>query len=226
MNRLKINAVIANSLTSSKKILFAFILLFCAINTYSQEDNYIIKRGDVLNIAVMGHPEFCMEKMLVLPDGFVQFPGLGSIQASGMSIKEFTALISDNVAKFVLNPIVTVYVSFLPSQVVNVIGFVNNPGQIIIFEPINIIEAISKAGGLRIMKKCKKLIVIRADQSYEELNVKDLFSKDKEKRAKNIKLLDFGDTLYVVEPKELNWSQISFFTTLGWIIISVVSILR
>jgi len=171
----------------------------------------------------MGHPEFSLERIIVLPDGFIQFPGLGSIQASGMSVKTFTKLVTDNVSKFVLNPIVTVFIYALPSQVVNVIGYVNKPGQIPIFEKISVMDAISRAGGIKFIKKAKKIIVIRADQTYEEILVKDIFNKDKEKRIS--KLLDIGDTVYVVEPKEVNWAQLSFFTTLGYIIISVVNII-
>jgi polysaccharide export outer membrane protein len=189
----------------------------------AQETDYIIKKGDVLSIAVMGHPEFSLERIIVLPDGFVQFPGLGSIQASGMSVKDFTKLVSDNVSKFVLNPIVTVFISNLPSQVINVIGYVNRPGQVPIFEKISVMDAISRAGGIKFIKKAKKIILIRSDQSYEEIDVKDIFNKDQEKRK--IKLLDIGDTVYVVEPKEVNWSQLSFFTTLGYVIVSVINII-
>ncbi len=208
----------------TKLLLLTFLLMgilpFGLNMVSAQESDYIIKKGDVLTIAVMGHPEFSLERIIVLPDGFIQFPGLGSIQASGMSVKSFTKLVTDNVSKFVLNPIVTVFIYALPSQIVNVIGYVNKPGQIPIFEKISVMDAISRAGGIKFIKKAKKIIVIRADQSYEEILVKDIFNKDKEKRVS--KLLDIGDTVYVVEPKEVNWAQLSFFTTLGYIIISVI----
>jgi protein involved in polysaccharide export with SLBB domain len=103
---------------------------------------------------------------------------------------------------------------------VNVIGFVNKPGQVPVFEKISIMDAISRAGGIKFIKKCKKIIIIRADQSYEEVLVKDIYSDDVTKRK--FKLLDIGDTVYVVEPNELNWSKLSFFTSLGYIILSVV----
>jgi len=216
---------------SRLKIKFSLLLLLLtgffpfatnAIN--AQDTDYIIKKGDVLSIAVMGHPEFSLERVIVLPDGFVQFPGLGSVQASGMTVKSFTKLVSDNVGKFVLNPIVTVFISNLPSQIVNVIGYVNRPGQIPIFEKISVMDAISRAGGIKFIKKAKKIIVIRADQSYEEIAVTDIFNKDPKKRI--VKLLDIGDTVYVVEPKEINWSQLSFFTTLGYVIVSLINILN
>jgi polysaccharide export outer membrane protein len=137
-----------------------------------------------------------------------------------MTVKSFTKLVSDNVGKYVLNPIVTVFISELPSQIVNVIGFVNKPGQVPVFEKISIMDAISRAGGIKFIKKCKKIIIIRADQSYEEVLVKDIYSDDVTKRK--FKLLDIGDTVYVVEPNELNWSKLSFFTSLGYIILSII----
>lgn len=201
------------------------LMLFLTSNIMSQnaDNNYIIKKGDVITITVMGHPEFSLERIIVLPDGYVQFPGLGSIQASGMSVKSFTQLVTDNVGKFVLNPIVTVFISALPSQIVNVIGFVNRPGQIPIFEPISLMDAISRAGGIKIMRKCKKVVIIRSDQTYEEIFIKDIYSDNVAKRK--IKLLDIGDTIYVVEPNELNWSKLSFFTSAGYIILSIIRLL-
>jgi len=212
----------------NKLILIVLLLtgFFSFANTLinAQETDYVIKKGDVLSIAVMGHPEFSLERVIVLPDGFVQFPGLGSIQASGMSVQTFTKLVTDNVSKFVLNPIVTVFISNLPSQVVNVIGYVNRSGQVPIFEKISVMDAISRAGGIKFIKKAKKIIIIRADQSYEEILVKDIYSNDKKKRI--VKLLDIGDTVYVVEPKEVNWSQLSFFTTLSYVILNLINILN
>lgn len=203
------------------------LVLVMLINTNAlsaQEESYILRKGDLLSIAVMGHPEFSLERVLIMPDGVIQFPGLGSIQASGMTIKDFTSLVSQSVGKFVLNPIVTVHVSLLPNQVVNVVGYVNSPGQITIFEPVSVIEAISKARGIKNLKKAKKLIIIRANQSYEEYHVKDLLNNSNSDLS--AQRLDIGDTLYLVEPKEINWSQLSFFTTLGYIVLNLVFLLR
>jgi polysaccharide export outer membrane protein len=212
------------SLSWLKISVLVFLLIAISGNIFSQQESYILKRGDVLTITVMGHPEFSMDKILIMPDGFVQFPGLGSIQASSLSIKDFTKLVNDNIGKYVVNPVVTVFVSQLPSQIVNVVGYVNRPGQIIIFEPITIIEALTKAGGITNVKKCKTITIIRANQTFEVIKVKDLFSTNN--NDLKMKILNIGDTLYVVEPNQINWSQLSFFTTLGWILISLLSLLK
>jgi len=204
------------------KILGVFVALLFCINIRAQEvdNNYVIKKGDMLTIAVMGHPEFSLEHIVVLPDGYVQFPGLGSIQASGMSVKAFTKLISENVGKYVINPVVTVFVSVMSNQIISVIGYVNRAGQLPVFEPITLMEAISKAGGIKQVRKCKEIMIMRGDSAYEKIRVKDLFSDDPTKRMQ-IKKIYVGDTVYVVEPREINWAQLSFFTTLGYLILSI-----
>jgi len=221
LNKSKLNN---RSASWAKISLLAFLLIVISVKSFSQEESYVLKRGDVLSITVMAHPEFSIEKILVMPDGYVQFPGLGSLKASSINIKDFTKQVTDSIGKYVVNPVVTVFVSMLQTQVINVIGYVNRPGQIAIFEPINIVAALSKAGGITNIKKCKKITLIHADQTIEIIKVKDLFSS-KINPAK-AKLLNVGDTLYVVEPNQVNWSQLSFFTTLGWIVVSVLNLLK
>ena len=212
------------SLSKIKFFVIAVLIIAFSATVYSQEESYVLKRGDVLSITVMAHPEFSIEKILVMPDGYVQFPGLGSLKASSMNIKDFTRQVTDSIGKYVVNPVVTVFVSMLQTQVINVIGYVNRPGQIAVFEPINIVAALSKAGGIINIKKCKKITLIHADQTIEIIKVKDLFSS--KINPEKAKLLNVGDTLYVVEPNQVNWSQLSFFTTLGWIVVSVLSLLK
>jgi hypothetical protein len=74
------------------------------------------------------------------------------------------------------------------------------------------------------VKQCKTITIIRANQTFEVIKVKDLFSNAS--NDSKTKILNIGDTLYVVEPNQVNWSQLSFFTTLGWIVVSVLSLLK
>lgn len=200
--------------------IFLLFILFSSNLMYGQADStYIIKRGDVLEINVMEHPEFSITGIIVMPDGYVQFPGLGSIPAAGMSVKEFTKLMHSNVEKYVVNPLLTVFVRLMPSQVVNVVGFVTRPGQIQIYEPIDLVTALSKAGGVKNVKKCRWITIIRADQSFEKISAKKLFSKNANVQVPK---LNVGDTVYVIEPNEFNWSKLSFFTTLTYVALQIL----
>ncbi len=204
---------------------FIFLLSFHveASMSYASE-SYTIRRGDMLDITVMEHPEFTIPNVIVLPDGYIQYPGIGSIPAAGMTINQFTSSMNKYLEKFVVNPIVTVFIKSLPNQVINVVGYVTRPGQIAVFEPMDLVTVISKAGGITNIKKCKEINIIRANQSFEVIKVRDLFNQ--KNAATNIPVLYVGDTVYVVEPRDFNWSRLSFFTTLGYIIFGVINLIK
>ena len=107
---------------------------------------------------------------------------------------------------------------------VNVVGFVNRPGQVPIFEPTDLITLLSRAGGITNIKRCKYITIVRLDQSFEVIKVKDLFNL--KSKPEIIPKLNVGDTIYVVEPKEFNWAKLTFFTSLGYIIISLITLLK
>jgi hypothetical protein len=78
-------------------------------------------------------------------------------------------------------------------------------------------DAISKAGGIKQIRKCKTIMIIRSDNTYEKVKVKDIFSDDITKRTA-VKMLYVGDTIYVIEPKDsFNWSLLTFITQLAYI---------
>jgi len=217
-------------LQSIQKVISAHVLktalvlafTFFSFLLHAQADSYLLHRGDILVITVMEHPEFTVEGVLVMPDGYIQYPGLGNVKCADVSLKDFTKIMNDSIGKYVVNPIVTVFLRQLPSQIINIVGFVNKPGQIEVFEPIDLISALSRAGGIKFIDKCKYIKIIRADQTTQTLSVRKLFST---KNTDKFPMLNVGDTVYVVEPKEINWSQLSFFTTAAWIVISIVKLL-
>ncbi len=203
---------------------FSVLSPVVAAELSSAEGGYMLKRGDVLEINVMQNPEFSVSGILILPDGNIQYPGLGSIRAAGLSIDEFSDTITSITRKYVVDPIVTVFIRALPNQTINVIGYVSRPGQVMLFEPTDLITVLSKVGGISSIRKCKKITIIRSDQTIETIRVEDVFRKDG-KPAVN-PLLRVGDTVYVIEPNEFNWSRLSFFISLAQIAVYLIYILR
>jgi polysaccharide biosynthesis/export protein len=200
----------------------AFLAL--TLNAYTQEKiSYVITRGDILDVAVMQHPEFSIGGLIVLPDGYIQYPGLGSIKVAGMTVQNFTDSITVAMQRFVVNPIVTVFVKRIQAQHLNVFGFVNRPGQFQLFEDVDLFAAIGLAGGLKSFKKVKKIIIIRESREVEEYKIKDFFRTDD--IDIDVPIVRAGDTVYIVEPREFNWSRLSFITTLTYTIILIVNIL-
>lgn len=200
----------------------AFIVFSCVIT--AQTNSYTINRGDVLDVVVMQHPEFSISGIIVLPDGTIQYPGLGSIVAAGMS----STLLRDTMAialnRFIVDPVVTIYVRKIQSEKINIFGYVNNPGQFQIFEGIDLFSALSMAGGIKNIKRAKKITIIRLDNTILEIKVKDFFGHNG-LHTKGAPYIQVGETLYVYEPREVNWSRLSFITTALLTIANIINIL-
>ena len=134
------------------------ILAFCISFqlSFAQTGTYVIRKGDVLDIAVMEHPEFSIAGIIVLPDGTIQYPGFGSIVAAEMTTKNLRDTLETSLEKYVVNPLVTVFIRQIRNQNINVFGYVNNPGQYQLFEGMDLVSALSLAGGIKNVKKVKK----------------------------------------------------------------------
>ena len=91
-----------------KSILIFIGVMLLGFVSQAQTANYIIQRGDIIDIVVMEHPEFSIAHNIVLPDGFMQYPGLGSMKVAGISSEQFQDSLQKALEKFVVNPVVTV----------------------------------------------------------------------------------------------------------------------
>ena len=204
-------------------VVMVWCLSLLAPGAKGQSGSYVINRGDVLDIVVMEHPEFSLSGITVLPDGYIQYPGIGSIKAAGMSSEELTASVQKNVEKYVVNPVVSIYIRKIQNQMLNVLGYVNKPGQFQIFEGVDLLSALSMAGGIKNIKKGKQIVIVRADQSME-IQLKDYMNP--KHRVKELPILYAGDTVYVKEPVEINWSKFSFFSTMLMAIATILNIMQ
>lgn len=205
-------------------VVMVWCLFLLAPGAKGQSGCYVINRGDVLDIVVMEHPEFSLSGITVLPDGYIQYPGIGSIKAAGMSSEELTASVQKNVEKYVVNPVVSIYIRKIQNQMLNVLGYVNKPGQFQIFEGVDLLSALSMAGGIKNIKKGKQIVIVRADQSMVEIQLKDYMNP--KHRVKELPILYAGDTVYVKEPVEINWSKFSFFSTMLMAIATILNIMQ
>lgn len=127
---------------------------------------YRIGPGDVLSVAVWGHPELSMSTMtgtttssgdsassggvgyLVNASGFIQFPYIGQVQVSGLTETQAYSKLSTALGQYIRNPQITVRVQNYRSQRVYIDGEVKIPGVYSITDlPMTLPEAINRAGG-------------------------------------------------------------------------------
>lgn len=115
---------------------------------------------------------------LVNPDGTIDFPILGKIKVEGLTIEQIRATIAKKLIdqKYISDPIVKVELRNLK---INVMGEVLRVGTLNATEGnINLLEALSRAGGITRNAVADKITVIREENGVRTLLVTNIQSKD------------------------------------------------
>lgn len=129
--------------------------------TVETPKDYRIGPRDSVAIAVWGHSDLSKEYP-VDADGFLPFPLLGRVKASGLTTKELAARLRDLLEKdYLVNPQVIVSVKDYLSQKVYVIGEAERRGLVYLTRPTTILEIISGAGGVT-KSAGKELVVVKS----------------------------------------------------------------
>ena len=107
---------------------------------------YRIGPEDVLHISVWKEEDLD-RRVLVRPDGGVSFPLVGDIQVSGRTPLEVQDEIRSRLARYVPDAEVTVSVDEISGYTVFVLGEVNKPGQFTLGRYVDVVQALTLAGG-------------------------------------------------------------------------------
>ena len=123
--------------------------------------HYRIGADEVLTINVWHEPEVS-RSVPVRPDGKISLPLVGDVQAAGLTPMELQNELEARFSKYLTNPDVSVIVAEIRSQRINVLGEVLRPGTYALIPPMNVIDAVATAGGLREFAKPNKIYVLRS----------------------------------------------------------------
>jgi polysaccharide export outer membrane protein len=178
----------------------SFLLLaFCSLAWAADPaatNGYKLQPGDILQVSVWKETDLQAET-LIRPDGGLSFPLAGELQAAGHTVAELTAMLEARVRKFVPDAVVTVAVKSAAGNRVYVIGKVARPGDFPLNRPIDVMQALSLAGGATPFADTSDIRVLRRDgehQSSIEFRYGDV--ERGRKLEQNI-LLQSGDTVVV-----------------------------
>ncbi len=108
--------------------------------------DYRLGPGDQVDVFVWRNEELSRQ-VPVRPDGYISLPLVGELMAAGKTAAQLEAEITDALLDFVQVPNVTVTVTDIKSLVVYVLGRVGQPGPVSLDRNINVLQAISMAGG-------------------------------------------------------------------------------
>lgn len=117
---------------------------------------------DVLEISVWKE-EGLKKEVLVRPDGGLSYPLIGEVQAAGRSIVEIQNEVAKRLEKFIPDPVVSVAILKIGSQRVYVIGKVQKPGEFPVGRYIDVLQALSMAGGLTPFADANAIRVMRRE---------------------------------------------------------------
>lgn len=131
-----------------------------AETTAAQPSSYVVKPGDVLEISVWREPDL-QRQVLVRPDGAFSFPLVGEVDARGKSVAELTELVSQRVSRYIADAVVTISVQQINGNKIYVLGQVNSPGEFIVNPSVNIMQALSMAGGMTAFASANDIVVLR-----------------------------------------------------------------
>ena len=168
----------------------------------AQDDGYRINGGDLLHISVYGEQNLDKD-VPVQPDGGIAFPLVGNLNARGMTLKELQGQIATNLRESQYFPNLTVNevtVSMVKAtgNSVSVVGQVKQPGTFAYDTQLDVMQALSMAGGLTPFASKSKIKILRRDQAGTQTAILFDYSdvEDGEHLDKNI-LLRGGDVVVV-----------------------------
>jgi len=131
--------------------------------TAQEEGDYIIGPGDVLDISVW-KDEALTRSCVVRPDGFISFPLIGDVRASGKTSQQLKLEMEGRLIRYVPGLTLSLEIKQINSMIVYVIGKVNIPGRFVVNANIDVLQALSTAGGLNPFAKENDIKIFRKDK--------------------------------------------------------------
>ena len=158
--------------------------------------SYVVQPGDLLQVTVWKEQELQGE-VLVRPDGGLSFPLAGDVEAAGHTVEEIRKVLQSRLTKYIPDPVVTVAVKAASGSRIFVVGKVNRPGDFPLNRPIDVMQALSLAGGTTPYADVNAIRVLRRDGGGQLVF---RFRYDDVRRGRELSqniLLHSGDTVVV-----------------------------
>ena len=128
-------------------------------NTY-RDAPYTINPGDTLSVSVWKEPDLS-GPVLVRPDGTFSIPLAGQIDGRDKTVAQLQQLIAQRLHKYIADPVVTVSVQDVKGNKVYVIGQVSKPGEFVVNPRVDVMQALSMAGGTTPFAALNGIVILR-----------------------------------------------------------------
>ncbi len=124
--------------------------------------SYTVNPGDILDISVWKEVDL-QKQVVVRPDGYFSFPLTGDIRAEGHTIDQIRREVSSQIARYVPEPVVSIAILEPRGSRVYVIGQVAKPGDFPINRYVDVVQALSMAGGTTPFAQVDSIKILRRE---------------------------------------------------------------
>jgi polysaccharide biosynthesis/export protein len=137
----------------------------------SARESLLIGPGDLLHVSFLREPELD-QHVRVLDSGDIVLSLAGQVPVQGLTPPAAALLIAGRYrdGKFLLHPVVTVFVEEYATEMVTVLGQVQHPGNVHLDSPRTLIDVLAMAGGLTDIAD-RHIVIQRGGQGGERLHV-------------------------------------------------------
>lgn len=161
-----------------------------------QPPDYKIHAGDELEIAVWKEEDL-LRKVIVRPDGKFSFPLTGEVVAAGRTVAQIQSEVENRLQKYIPEPVVTVSVTGIDGNGVFVIGQVNKPGMYVMNPQLNVLQALSMAGGTTPYAALNDIMILRGSGAGQKSLPFRYSDVSKGRSLEQNILLESGDVVVV-----------------------------
>lgn len=157
---------------------------------------YTVEAGDLLQVSVWKEPDLQLE-VLVRPDGGFSMPLIGEVRAMGKTVEALREEIAKRIGAFVPDAVVTVAIHQLSGDKIYVLGKVSRPGEYAVNRYIDVMQALSMAGGTTTFAELNDITILRRDDDGQRAIA---FNYDQVSEGKHLEqniILHSGDVVVV-----------------------------
>ena len=167
-------------------------------DTIGNDNNYTYKvqPGDIISISVWKEEDLQRE-VLIRPDSGISFPLIGEINSKGKSIAKIKEEIAAKLEKFIPQPDVSVSIRQINGNKIYVIGKVNRPGEFPLSKPLDVMQALSLAGGTATFAELDEIIILRRENGTQHAIPFNYPEVERGKKLEQNIILQSGDVVVV-----------------------------
>jgi len=133
----------------------------------AQIPDYTVNPGDELDISVWKEPELT-KTVIVRPDGKFSFPLAGEVTAVGRNMAQIQTELTSKLTKYIPEPVITAALKTMDGYRIYVLGQVTKPGPYVMNPRLNVLQALSVAGGMTPFAAVNDIIIMRGTNSTNQ----------------------------------------------------------